>query len=100
MADLAAARATSLALGARSTGIDAQVDRYYVLDGGDRVKLRTCRDGMQLVRYSRPETDGVRPSDYAIVPDPDPALRPGGAPLVVVRKRREILLLDNVRIHL
>jgi len=104
LADPAAARAAALALGAVDTGVDAQVDRYYALDGGRRVKLRTCRDGAQLIRYDRPETAGVRPSDYEILPARDPAtqacLVPPGEPVVVVRKRREILLVENVRIHL
>jgi adenylate cyclase class 2 len=104
LADAAAACAVALALGAVDTGVDVQVDRYYALDGGRRVKLRTGRDGAQLIRYDRPEVDGVRPSDYEVLPVRDPATRaclvPSSEPLVVVRKRRRILLLDNVRIHL
>lgn len=102
--DPAAARAAVIALGARTAGVDEQVDRYYVLDGGRRLKLRTGRDGAQLISYDRPESAGVRPSDYAISPVRDDAggarAVPRGEPLAVVRKRREVLLLDNVRIHL
>ena len=102
LADVDAARAAVVALGARSTGVDAQVDRYYALEGRRRVKLRTCRDGAQLVTYDRPETGGIRPSQYTVEPvRADGACRvPPGPPLVVVRKQREILLLDNVRIHM
>lgn len=102
VADLEAVRAVALRLGARDTGVDAQVDRYYVLDGGRRVKLRTHRDGAHLIHYDRAESAGVRPSDYTITP-----VREGGAcrvpetdPVVTVRKRRRILLRGNVRIHL
>jgi adenylate cyclase class 2 len=102
VADLEAARAVALRLGARDTGVDAQVDRYYALDGGRRVKLRTSRDGAHMIHYDRAETAGVRPSDYTITPvREDGACQvPKGEPLVTVRKQRRILLLDNVRIHL
>jgi predicted adenylyl cyclase CyaB len=105
LADLAAARAAVARLGARLDGTDTQVDRYYTLDGGRRVKLRTFgRGGAELITYDRPEVAGVRTSAYEITPVRDDAagvcLVPKGEPLVVVRKRREVHLLDNVRIHL
>lgn len=102
VADLEAARSVALRLGARDTGVDVQVDRYYALEGGRRVKLRTNRDGAHLIHYDRAETAGVRPSDYTITPvREDGVCRvPTGEPIVTVRKRRRILLLGNVRIHL
>ena len=46
----------------------------------------------------------MRASEYTVTPVRDEAaglcLVPKGKPLVVVRKRREVLLWDNVRIHL
>jgi predicted adenylyl cyclase CyaB len=103
--DLDVARTAATRAGARFTWVDSQVDRYYELDGGRRVKLRTCgRAPAELIRYDRPETAGVRPSDYEVLPVRDPeaeaCLVPKGEPLVVVRKRRELWLVDNVRIHL
>ena len=103
--DIEAARAAALAAGARPHAIEEQTDRYYVLDGGRRVKLRTFGGGRaELIEYDRPEVDGVRTSEYTVTPVRDDAagvcLIPKGKPLVVVRKRREILLWDNVRIHL
>ncbi len=103
--DLAAARATVARLGARPAGIEVQVDRYYELEGGWRVKLRSVRGrGAELIRYRRPETEAVRISDYEVTPVRDRAARrclvPKGRPLVTVRKRREVHLLDNVRVHL
>jgi adenylate cyclase class IV len=102
VADLEAARRVALRLGARDTGVDAQVDRYYATGGGRRVKLRTNRDGAHLIHYDRAETAGVRPSDYTITPvrDDGACQVPKGEPIVTVRKARRILLLDNVRIHL
>ena len=103
--DLAAARAAVARLGARLDVADTQIDRYYTLDGGRRVKLRTFgRGGAELITYDRPEVSGVRTSVYEVTPVRDAAagvcLVPKGEPLVVVRKHREVHLLDNVRIHL
>lgn len=103
--DLDAARATAARLGARHVWTDEQVDRYYTLEGSRRVKLRTCgRAPAELIRYERPEDDGVRTSAYEVLPVRDPeahaCLVPKTPPLVTVRKRRELWLLDNVRIHL
>jgi len=105
VADLAGARAIAARLGARFEWTDEQVDRYYEIDGGHRLKLRTCGRGpAELIRYDRPERAGVRPSEYEVLPVRDHeahlCLVPKTAPLVTVRKRRELWLLDNVRIHL
>jgi len=103
--DLDAARATAERLGARFVWTDEQVDRYYALDGSRRVKLRTCgRAPAELIRYDRPEDDGVRTSAYEVLPVRDDEARaclvPKTPPLLTVRKRRELWLLENVRIHL
>jgi predicted adenylyl cyclase CyaB len=105
LSDLAAARVAVVRLGARLDLADTQVDRYYTLDGGRRAKLRTFgRGGAELITYDRPEVSGVRISVYEVTPVRDGAagvcLVPKGEPLVVVRKHREVHLLDNVRIHL
>ena len=105
IADLDAARAAAGRAGARFVWADVQVDRYYELDGGRRVKLRTCdRAPAELIRYDRPERAGVRTSEYTVSPvrdaEAEACLVPKGPPLVVVRKRRELWLVDNVRIHL
>jgi len=101
--DPARARAAALAAGADDAGVETQVDRYYELDGGRRVKLRT-RAGRpaELIRYDRPETAGVRASEYEVTPvrEDGTCVVPAGPPVAIVRKRRELLLLDNVRIHL
>jgi len=102
---LADARRVAERLGARLTWVDEQVDRYYQVGEGGRVKLRTCgRAPAELIRYARPETAGVRASEYEVLPVRDPeahaCLVPKTPPVVVVRKMRELWLLDNVRIHL
>jgi adenylate cyclase, class 2 len=104
LADLGATRRRVAEIGARCTATEEQVDRYYEVDGSRRVKLRTFGKTAQLIEYDRPEEEGVRTSRYRITPVRDAeagvCLVPKGDPLVVVRKRREIHLLDNVRIHL
>jgi predicted adenylyl cyclase CyaB len=105
VADLAVVRALALRAGARPHAIEEQTDRYYTVDGAHRVKLRTIASGRaELVDYRRCEATGVRASEYTVTPVRDEAaglcLVPKGKPLVVVRKRREVLLWDNVRIHL
>jgi predicted adenylyl cyclase CyaB len=103
--DLDGVRRTAERLGARFVWADTQTDRYYEIDGDRRVKLRTCgRAPAQLIRYTRPESSGVRTSVYEVLPvrdaEAEACLVPKTPPLVVVRKRRELWLLDNVRIHL
>jgi predicted adenylyl cyclase CyaB len=103
--DLAEVRAAALAIGARSVGVETQVDRYYELAGERRVKLRSRGDGSaEMIRYDRPESDGVRASDYEVTPvrdvDAGVCLVPRNEPVAIVRKRRALLLLENVRIHL
>jgi len=103
LADLAAARAVVVRLGALAHAVEEQTDRYFTLDGEHRVKLRTIGGGRaELIDYRRGEHAGVRASEYTVSPVRHDGLcaMPKGDPIVVVRKRREILLWDNVRIHL
>jgi len=105
LSGLADARRAAEKVGARFEWIDEQVDRYYQVGDESRVKLRTCgRAPAELIRYARPETSGVRASEYEVLPVRDAeahaCLVPKTPPVVVVRKTRELWLLDNVRIHL
>ena len=93
------------ALATERVGFDEQTDTYFRTAVG-RLKLReSSRSGGQLIPYFRPDDDGPRRSDYQVLPVEDaPALRAMLAEMLgvhaVVRKRREILLHENVRIHL
>src|SRR5215470_11400459 len=93
LADLRAAHVVARRLGARYVGTEGQVDRYYELDEGRRVKLRTT-PGLPaaLIAYDRPEIDPVRISDYEVTPvrEAGLCLVPKTPPLVVVRKRRQV----------
>src|SRR5262249_37820939 len=57
-----------------------------------------------MIRYDRPETSRVRASTYEVTPVRDAnagvCMVPKGAPVSIVRKRRELLVVENVRIHL
>lgn len=104
-ADLAAARAAALRAGARPVADEEQVDTYFVTRTG-RLKLREIRGARaELIPYLRPDLAGARRSDYRVIPVPDAE---GTRRLLtsllgvqrVVRKRREVLIWRNVRIHL
>jgi predicted adenylyl cyclase CyaB len=103
--DLAAARDVVLRLATSHPGVDEQTDTYFVTRAG-RPKLRqSSLSGDQLIPYLRPDQAGPKRADYQILPVPDAAhlKRSLGEMLGVhrvVRKRREIFLVDNVRIHL
>lgn len=100
LGDRDAAREVVLRLGGRPHAVEAQVDTYVALDGDRRAKIRQIDGGRrERIDYRRPEATGVRASEYTITPLADDAPLPG-EPLVVVRKRREVLLIDNVRVHL
>lgn len=107
LADLGATRRRVEEFADSHPGVEEQEDVYYKVDaaGLERVKIRTSsRHGRQLIRYHRPEGDGVRPSEYTLTPlaagEVPPEVRALGDPEVVVRKRRDLFWKANVRIHL
>ena len=105
VASLGIARERALAFGACEGGVIRQVDRYFTLDGARREKLRVIDDErFEWIRYERPEDGGIRESDYVVerLERGDARLEAllAAAPLRTVTKRRELLLWENVRIHL
>ncbi len=105
---LRAARLVAARLATRAPVCEHQVDRYLQVagpDGVERLKLRSIDGGPEvLIPYRRLETDGVRVSDYALLAPDDVRARAllaeQGEVLVTVEKRREVFLIDNVRVHL
>jgi len=103
--DLAAARQRALALATERAGLDHQVDTYFHTRSG-RLKLRqSSLSGAQLIPYLRPDDEGPKRSDYRVVPVADgEGLKRLLAEILgvecVVEKEREIVLYENVRIHL
>jgi predicted adenylyl cyclase CyaB len=104
-ADLERARERARELATAWLGVDEQVDTYFATKTG-RLKLReSSLSGAQLIPYFRADAAAVKRSDYQVIAVADgPGLaRMLGAMLGVqrvVRKRREIGLYENVRIHL
>jgi len=103
--NLTAARRVAERVATERLGVQHQVDTYFVCRHG-RLKLRQI-DGLsaQLVWYCRPDEPGPKPSEYHLVPVSNPetlkaALSAALGVARVVRKRREIFLVENVRIHL
>ncbi|MEN8159378.1 MAG: class IV adenylate cyclase, partial [Myxococcota bacterium] len=103
--DLAAARRRAEAVATEWLGVDTQVDTYFRAPGG-RLKLReSTLSGAQLIPYLRPDAKEARRSDYVVIPVPEPERTRALLTALlgvhrVVRKRREIALHHNVRIHL
>lgn len=105
LADLASARRVADRIATDRLGVQEQVDTYFHCRQG-RLKLREI-EGLpaQLIGYARPDRLGPKASDYVLAPVPDPetlkqALTATLGVRGVVRKRREIYLYHNVRIHL
>jgi predicted adenylyl cyclase CyaB len=104
--DPAAVRARARTIADGPPEPERQVDTYYSVDptGASRVKVRDSdRYGLQLIRYHRPEAEDVRPSEYTrdLLSGPDdPRLAELGDSILVVDKRREVLWVENVRVHL
>ena len=103
--DLAAAREAARRLATRRVGIDRQVDTYFRTRSG-RFKLReSSLSGGPLGPYLRADTSEPKRADYRVIPVDD---APGLLRLLgeilgvhrVVKKVREIFLVENVRIHL
>lgn len=104
-ADPAAARRVAEKVATRYVGVDRQTDTYFKTARG-RLKLReSSLSGGQLIPYLRPDQPGPKRSDYQVVPVPDPEGLVARLSQIlgvhrVVKKRREIFLVDDVRIHL
>jgi cytidine deaminase len=105
-ADLDAAAARCLAIGASDEGVLTQRDTYYAARSG-RLKLREDPSrGSELLAYSRPDDPEAAESSYLLAPvsaaaEVNEALSAAlGDPLVVVSKRRRLFLWQGVRIHL
>lgn len=103
--DWKAARQIAASVATSTLGVEQQVDTYFVAAQG-RLKLREIAGcGAWLIGYERPNRREARGSDYRLIPVSEPtelqaALAATLGIRVVVHKRREIYLVENVRIHL
>ena len=104
-ADLVSARTAAEKVGARRTGMLVQTDTYFRVANG-RLKLREIEGAQaELIWYARLDSVEFRASDYIVTRIVDPAsalaaLTQAQGVRGIVRNRRELLMLENVRIHL
>ncbi len=85
-------------------GVDHQVDTYFHTNHG-RLKLREGRIENNLIYYQRNDQHGPKSSHFNLVKSEDPAglkevLSKAMGIKVVVRKKREIYYIDNVKFHI
>ncbi len=90
--------------GADLRGIDHQTDTYFQVPHG-RLKLREGRIENALIYYERVEQESAKQSHVLLTKTPsDSALKAqltqALGVLVVVKKRREIAFIDNVKFHI
>jgi predicted adenylyl cyclase CyaB len=103
--DLSRARRLCQGIDARDAGLLVQTDTYFNVAKG-RLKLREIEPKeAQLIWYSRSNHAQSRASEYVIVPVSDPTalkhiLSLSLGVLTQIHKQRELLLWQNVRIHL
>lgn len=101
--DPALARSVCAALGARHIQTMDQTDTYYRVSQGRLKKRETAGEEPEWIYYERADAAAARVSRFTIY-NPEQAAQRFGAtePPVwrVVRKRRELWMLGNVRIHL
>ncbi|KAJ6651546.1 hypothetical protein lerEdw1_020881 [Lerista edwardsae] len=81
-----------------------QTDMFFPVPHG-RLKLRDFRDGQgQLIFYDRPDSEGPKLSQYAIVPTNDPAglgavLSQALGVQGTVKKERRVYMVGQTRVH-
>ena len=103
--DLDRAAVAAVSLGASRQGELIQIDTYFRVASG-RLKLREIEgSGAELIWYERPDHVAFRASDYFVVPVAHPQQMKAALARALgvrgeVRKRRQLLLWHNVRIHL
>ncbi len=103
--DLKLGRDAAIAAGAKQAQLLIQTDTYFHVSAG-RLKLRQIQDARaELIWYSRSNNSAFRSSDYVVSPVEDPptmlaALSSALGVRGIVKKRRELYLFENVRIHL
>jgi len=111
--NLQAVAERAAAAGAAYAGVLNQTDTYFAVSDR-RLKLREISHGApdgtsfaatELIDYERPDRVGARVSAYTREPVDDPAERAAALAAEyglrgVVRKRRDLWLIDRTRIHL
>jgi adenylate cyclase class 2 len=101
--DLPLARAICHAIKATPILTFTQTDTYFRVPHGRLKKRETQGEPCEYIFYDRPNRAGARVSQFTIYTEERAFERFGREPLpvwVVVRKKRELYMHGNVRIHL
>lgn len=90
--------------GASFKGIDEQTDTYFIVNNG-RLKLREGNIENNLIFYNRTNQAGPKSSHFHLVKIEDAkglkdVLERSCGLKMIVRKRREIYYIDNVKFHI
>ena len=89
---------------ARFQGVDHQVDTYFKVPDGKRLKLRQGNIENSLILYEREDVQGPKKSEIILINEPPPSLNDilskALGILVVVDKEREIYFIENVKFHI
>ena len=85
-------------------GVDEQTDTYFNVSNG-RLKLRQGKIENNLIFYNRPNQSGPKESNFDLIKIEDgdalhEMLAKAIGIKVVVKKRREIYYIENVKFHL
>lgn len=97
------ARAICTSLGAVHEARLRQTDTYFRIADGRLKRRDTQGEPTEYIFYSRTNRADPRVSHYVVYTEAEARERFGATPLpvwVVVRKQRELYMLDHVRIHL
>jgi adenylate cyclase class IV len=97
------ARSICLSMGAVHEGRLRQTDTYFRVADGRLKRRETQGEPTEYIFYSRTDRVDPKVSHYVVYTEGEARERFGASPLpvrVVVRKTRELFLLENVRIHL
>ena len=101
--DLEAARSQCRVLAAEKIGVLDQTDTYFKLADGRLKKRQAPGEPIEWIYYHRDNRVTPKMSNYTILTDDQARRRWGTESLrqwLVVRKKRELWMIDNVRVHL
>ena len=89
---------------ARFQGVDHQIDTYFKVGDGKRLKCRQGNIENSLILYERKDVKGPKKSEITLINEPPPSLKDilskALGILVVVDKKREIYFIENVKFHI
>jgi adenylate cyclase class IV len=100
--DPALARLVAKAIGASFIATIDQVDTYFRIPSGKLKKREAIGEPVEYIFYERPIKATAKLSQFVIYSEEEALERFGREPLpvwVVVRKKRELFMHGNVRVH-